>query len=68
VSTISITLAAAPTVGRHRLGRPGLVPLSALGILVRRGLLSWFRVGRHRWTAPRAGAGRPQAAPVPAAV
>ncbi len=68
MSTISITQVAAPPAGRHRLGRPGLVPVHALGILVRRRFLSWFRVGRHRWTAPHAGAAQPLPAPVPTAV
>ncbi len=38
--------------GRHRLGRPGLVPVTALITVVRRGFFgSWLRRGRHRWTA-----------------
>ncbi|MEP6562817.1 MAG: hypothetical protein ABJD68_17290 [Nakamurella sp.] len=36
-------------IGRHRLGRPGLVPLSALVTIRRRSFFtSWFRSGKHR--------------------
>lgn len=35
--------------GRHRLGLPGLIPVTTLARVVRRGLLaSWLRRGRHR--------------------
>ncbi len=37
--------------GRHRLGLPGLIPVTALVRVVRRGLFaSWLRPGRHRRT------------------
>lgn len=67
MSTISITQVAAPTGGRHRIGGPGLVSLAALGIVVRRGILAWFRTGRHRSATPRR-ADRVAPARVPAAV
>jgi len=40
--------------GRHRLGRPGLIPVTVLVTVVRRGWIrSWFRPGRHHGpTAP----------------
>lgn len=43
--------------GRHRLGRPGLIPTTALVTVVRRGFfVSWLRRGRHRWVASTAAA------------
>jgi hypothetical protein len=53
--------------GRHRSGRPGLVPVTSFVAVVRRGLFaSWRRPGRHR----RLPAGQPQwvPSPLPAAV
>ena len=38
--------------GRHRLGRPGLIPVTALVTIARRGFFrSLFRSGRHRAAA-----------------
>ena len=49
---MSITLTRMPVGGRHRLGRPGLIPVTALLTVVRRGLFaSWLRPGRHRGAA-----------------
>lgn len=54
--------------GRHRLGRPGLVPVTALLTVVRRGFFSsWLRRGRHRWTATAIAAPAPPKLPTPAA-
>jgi hypothetical protein len=42
----------APARGRHRLGRPGLVHVTAFVTVLRRGLFeSWRIPGRHRRTA-----------------
>lgn len=68
MSTISVTHVSAPIGGRHRRGRPGLIPVTTLAVVVRRGLLTWFRPGKHRRAAPRSNAGRTVRAPVPAAV
>lgn len=41
------------TVGRHRLGGPGRVPVSALVRVVRRNLfVAWFKPGKHRRAEP----------------
>ena len=62
---MSITLTRMPFGGRHRLGRPGLIPATALLTVVRRGLFaSWLRPGGHR----RAGLSRPPARHAPTAV
>lgn len=53
--------------GRHRLGRPGLIPVGMLATVVRRGFLSWFRPGKHRRQVTRVAAAR-TARPVPASV
>ena len=53
--------------GRHRLGRPGLIPVGVLATVLRRGLFSWFRPGKHRRPVARV-AGTRTARPVPAAV
>jgi len=55
--------------GRHRLGRPGLIPVTALVTFTRRGFFrSLFRIGRHRAaTLPAARRVRDRP-PMPAAV
>ena len=54
--------------GRHRLGRPGLIPATALVTVVRRGFFgSLLRRGRHRWTAATIAARTPTKLPTPAA-
>jgi hypothetical protein len=49
-SAAATTLATTPLMrGRHRLGRPGLVHVTAFVAVVRRGLFESWRVpGRHR--------------------
>jgi len=38
-----------PVAGRHRLGIPGLIPVTALVTVARRRFfLAWFRPGKHR--------------------
>jgi len=66
--TITLTRpAATDRGGRHRLGRPGLVPVGSLVRVVYRGWLSHlFRPGRHLLRTPRA-ARRSAGVPVPAA-
>ncbi|WP_420121444.1 hypothetical protein [Nakamurella sp.] len=47
------------TAGRHRLGRPGLIPASTLVVVVRRGWLSHLlRPARHRLVEGRRDRGR----------
>jgi hypothetical protein len=49
-SAVSIVMNRTRPTGRHRLGRPGLIPVSALVTVVRRGFLrSWWRPARHRY-------------------
>jgi len=49
---VSIVLHRPRVTGRHRLGRPGLIPLSALVTIRRRSIFtSWFRSGKHRYNA-----------------
>ncbi|HYO01539.1 MAG TPA: hypothetical protein VET27_06475 [Mycobacterium sp.] len=46
---MTTTLIRMPVAGRHRLGSPGLIPVTALVTVVRRRFfLAWFRPGRHR--------------------
>ena len=55
--------------GRNRLGRPGLIPVTALVTVVRRGFFrSLFWSGRHRAAAMPAGRRVRDRVPVPAAV
>jgi hypothetical protein len=66
---VTITLArpamTAHDGGRHRLGRPGLVPVTSLVAVVYRGWLSHLlRPGRHRLRVTRTR--RTTAVPVPA--
>jgi hypothetical protein len=57
---MSIVLHRPRVTGRHRLGRPGLIPLSALVTIRRRSFFtSWFRPGRHRYTGIPAVQNRP---------
>lgn len=65
--TITLTRAATSApAGRHRLGRPGLVPVTSLVAVVYRGWLSHLlRPGRHLLRAPRR---RRRAAGVPVPV
>ncbi len=54
-------------VGRHRLDRPGLIPVAALVTITRRGFFrSLFRSGRHRAAASPAARRVRDRAPVPA--
>ncbi len=53
--------------GRHRLGRPGLIPVGVLATVVRRGFFAWFRAGKHRRPVAKV-AGIRTARAVPAAV
>jgi len=47
---VSIVMNRTRPTGRHRLGRPGLIPVSALVTVVRRGFIrSWWRPARHRY-------------------
>jgi len=49
---VSIVLHRPKVTGRHRRGRPGLIPVSALVTVRRRGFFaSWFRSGKHRYAA-----------------
>lgn len=58
----------AATGGRHRLGRPGLIPVTALVQVVRRGLLrSWLRPGRHCAPVQRVSRQRRSGIPAPVA-
>jgi len=64
---VSIVMNRTRPTGRHRLGRPGLIPVSALVTVVRRGFLrSWWRPARHRYVespaARRVGVRAPAAA------
>lgn len=53
---MSIVLNRPKVTGRHRLGRPGLIPLSALVTIRRRSIFAlWFRSGKHRYSAIPAG-------------
>jgi hypothetical protein len=46
---VTTTLIRMPVAGRHRLGSPGLIPVTALVTVVRRRFfLAWFRPGKHR--------------------
>ncbi len=46
---MSILMTRTRPTGRHRLGRPGLIPVTALVTVVRRGFFAaWFRPARHR--------------------
>jgi len=48
-AAVTTTLIRMPVAGRHRLGSPGLVPVTALVTVVRRRFfLAWFRPGKHR--------------------
>jgi hypothetical protein len=49
---VSIVLHRPKVTGRHRLGRPGLIPLTALVSIRRRNVFTaWFRRGKHRHQA-----------------
>ena len=62
---MTATLAAPVRRGRHRFGRPGLVPVASFVTVVYRGLfVSWRRPGRHQ---PYIAPARATAAPTPAA-
>ena len=55
--------------GRHRLGRPGLIPVAALVTVVRRGFFrTLFGSGRHRAAAQPAVRRGQRRSSVPAAV
>ena len=60
-AAVSIVMTRTRPTGRHRLGRPGLIPVTALVTVVRRGFFAaLFRSGRHRGpVAPRRAAARP---------
>ena len=54
--------------GRHRLGRPGLIPVTALTTVLRRGFIrAWFRPGRHRSPAAQVVSNHPGRVHLPAA-
>ncbi|MET3805146.1 hypothetical protein ABIB25_002146 [Nakamurella sp. UYEF19] len=59
------TFAATVGRGRHRLGRPGLVPIGFFAAVAYRSLFaSWRRAGKHRpYIAPRPMATVPAPAP-----
>ena len=61
---MTTTLIRMPVAGRHRLGSPGLIPVTALVTVIRRGFfLAWFRPGKHRQVDYRpAGRRTPQTA------
>ena len=63
---MSSTFSAPRGSGRHRAGRPGLIPVTAFVSVVRRGFFAaFFRPGRHRFEHP-ATPQRVTASPVPA--
>ena len=46
---MTTTLIRMPVAGRHRLGIPGLIPVTAMVTVARRRFfLAWFRPGKHR--------------------
>lgn len=64
---MSILMTRTRPSGRHRLGRPGLIPVTALITVARRGLIrSWFRPARHRRSAVATPSEQPVRIPVPA--
>ena len=64
---MTTTLIRMPVGGRHRLGRPGLIPVTALVTVVRRRFLTaWFRSGKHRRPADVRRSAQPSPRPVPA--
>jgi len=66
---MSILMTRTPPTGRHRLGRPGLIPVTALVTVVRRGFFAaWFRPARHRSPVAATPSGQRGRRAVPAAV
>jgi hypothetical protein len=67
--TMSILMTRTRPTGRHRLGRPGLIPVTALVTVVRRGFFAaLFRPAKHRGPVRAAPSGQRGRRAVPAAV
>jgi hypothetical protein len=65
---VTIVLTRPRMTGRHRLGQPGLVPVTAMMKVLRRGFFSsWLRPGRHRGSAAPGTSRKAARAHVPAA-